>query len=83
MLLRNSKILEAAVIGVKHEEYGEVPRAYVVVKQGFEMTEEEVQNIIKQKMSSYKHLKGGVRFLPSLPKNNSGKIARKELEKLD
>lgn len=33
-------------------------------------------------LSNPKHLRGGVRFIPEIPKNQTGKILRKELRKL-
>jgi acyl-coenzyme A synthetase/AMP-(fatty) acid ligase len=44
------------------------------------MSEEEVQNYVAEKVSKYKHLKGGVKFLASVPKSPSGKILRRMLK---
>lgn len=82
-ILENPKIKDVAVIGIKHKEHGEVPRAFVVVKEGEKVTTEEVEQMISKRMSSYKHLKGGVRFIDDMPRNAAGKIVRKDLEDKD
>ncbi|KAK6621313.1 hypothetical protein RUM43_011619 [Polyplax serrata] len=82
-ILENPKIKDVAVIGIKHKEHGEVPRAFVVVKEGEKVTTEEVEQMISKRMSSYKHLKGGVRFIDDMPRNAAGKIVRKDLQDKD
>lgn len=79
VLLRNPKIKDAAVIGIKDEVDGELPLAFVVVQPGSELTEMEVKAWVENHLSKYKHLRGGVRMIAEIPKNASGKILRREL----
>lgn len=74
-------IRDAAVIGIPHPRYGEVPRAYVVVKKGQSLKSRELEEFVANKVVQYKHLAGGVQILNAIPKNSSGKILRKELKK--
>lgn len=74
------KVLDAAVVGVRHEEKGEVPKAFVVVKPGEKASENEVKDYVKEKVTKYKYLEGGVVFLDAIPKSAAGKILRKELK---
>lgn len=80
LLRDHPKISDAAVIGVPHDQYGEVPRAFVVLRPKQETTEKEIQDYIAGKVAVYKKLEGGVTFLDEIPKNVSGKILRRELK---
>ncbi|KAK4037209.1 hypothetical protein OUZ56_029248 [Daphnia magna] len=73
-------IAEAAVIGIPDEHAGELPRAYVVKKAGMEsVSDAEIRSFVDTKVSSHKQIKGGVQFCDALPKNNMGKVLRREL----
>lgn len=79
LLNSHPKIADAAVIGVDSEKHGtEVPRAYVVA--GPEApTAEEVAVYVRENLAQHKQLRGGVVFVPEIPKSPSGKILRKDL----
>lgn len=68
-------VLEAAVIGIPHEIYGEVPKAYVVIKDGNGLTEEEVIAFCEKRLAKYK-VPFHVEFLDALPRNASGKVLK-------
>ena len=71
---------EAAVIGIPDEHAGELPRAYVVRKPGTEsVSDAEIRAFVDSKVSSHKQIKGGIEFCATIPKNNMGKILRREL----
>ena len=71
------------MIGVWDEErQTEVPRAYVVPKQGVQPSDELAKSIadyITEKVAPPKRLRGGVRFLDVIPKSAAGKILRRIL----
>lgn len=75
------KILDVAVIGVPHDKYGEIPKAFVVPKPGQKINENEIKKFVAERVAKIKHL-GHVQILESIPKNATGKILRKELKKL-
>jgi len=82
LLLTYKGVTDAAVVGIPDEEAGEVPRAYIVRKEGFEkITAAEIQNYVKENVANFKQLRGGVEFVQAIPKNPSGKILRKDLVK--
>ncbi len=79
-LYMHPAILEAAVVGVPDETWGEMVKAFVVLKEGMAATEGEIIDFCKEKLARYKAPKS-VAFYPALPKTGSGKIAKKELRK--
>jgi acyl-CoA synthetase (AMP-forming)/AMP-acid ligase II len=73
---------DVAVVGVADSDAGEVPRAFVVKKAGAELTEQAIRDFLKDKVASFKQLKGGVRFVDAIPRSAAGKILRKDLKNL-
>ncbi|XP_014275973.1 uncharacterized protein [Halyomorpha halys] len=71
-------VSEAAVVGVPDEKYGEVPRAYVVKKDNT-VTERDIEEVVERELAYYKWLRGGVRFVESLPKTPLFKVIKKDL----
>jgi len=78
LLYQHPKIAEVAVIGVKDEHKGEVPKAFVALKEGNSMTQNEVVHYCREKIASFKVPKY-VEFRDALPKNATGKILKKDL----
>ncbi|KXX75751.1 putative acyl-coenzyme A synthetase [Madurella mycetomatis] len=77
LLISHPKILDAAVIGV-HVEGDEVPRAYVVADEK-QITSQDIVDWVSGQVASHKRLRGGVIFLPSIPRTGSGKTMKNEL----
>ena len=78
VLHSHPKIEEAAVIGVPDEEWGEQPRALVVLKQGETATPEEIIEYCRAKMSSFKRPRSVI-FVDELPRNPMGKVLKRVL----
>jgi len=79
-LLANPAVLEAAVIPVPDEKWGEVPKALVVLKPGAHASEGELIEFCRSHLTHYKCPRS-VEFLESLPKTGTGKILKRELRK--
>ncbi|RDY72048.1 AMP-dependent synthetase [Halobacillus trueperi] len=79
-LYEHPSILEAAVVAVPDEKWGEVPHAVVVVKEGETLSEEEVIQFCREKMAHFKAPKS-VTFIEELPKTASGKIQKVVIRK--
>jgi fatty-acyl-CoA synthase len=79
LLYKHPAILEAAVIGVPHEKWGEVGKAFMVLKEGETLTEEEALAYLDGKLARYKIPKH-YEFKDELPKSAAGKILKRELE---
>lgn len=78
VLYQIPQVLEAAIVGVPHEVYGEVPKAFVVVKDGETLTEGDVLAYCATQLAKYK-LPYEVDFLQALPRNASGKVLKHTL----
>ena len=80
VLYTHPAVLEAAVIGLPDDQWGEVVTVVVVVRPGASLSEEQVIEHCKAQLASYKKPKL-VKFVAELPKNPSGKILKRELRK--
>jgi len=78
LLLTHPQVADAAVIGLRDDEAGEIPAAYVVLKQGQHATAADIQAFVAQKVASYKRVRT-LTFVDAIPKSASGKILRRVL----
>ena len=78
VLLSHPAVSDAAVIGMAHQHYGEVPCAFVVLAEGATATEEELFAYCRKNLARFK-VPLAIRFRPRLPKTMIGKVLRKDL----
>jgi fatty-acyl-CoA synthase len=89
-LYRHPCVKDVQVIGVPSKQYGEEVMAYIILKEGKSLTEEEVKEYVRQNMARHK-VPRYIKFTDSFPMTASGKIqkykmreeAAKELGLLD
>lgn len=79
LLVEHPDITDAAVIGIPDERAGEVPKAFVVQREGSTLNVEMVMKYVSSQVAPYKELSGGVKFVDAIPKSASGKILRRFL----
>jgi long-chain acyl-CoA synthetase len=78
VLYEHPKVQEAVVVGVPHEYRGETVKAFVVLKQGEQCTEEELDQFMRSRLAAYK-VPRIYEFRKELPKTAVGKILRRAL----
>lgn len=78
VLHSHPKIEEASVIGIPDMEWGQEPRAVVVLKKGETATSEEIIEYCRSRLAGFKRPRSVV-FIDSLPRNQMGKVLRKKL----
>jgi acyl-CoA synthetase (AMP-forming)/AMP-acid ligase II len=78
LLLTHPQIADAAVIGLPDDEAGEIPAAYVVLKQGQDATAADIHSFVAENVASYKQIRK-LTFVDAIPKSPSGKILRRVL----
>jgi long-chain acyl-CoA synthetase len=78
VLAEHPAVRESAVVGVPDEKRGETVKAFVSVKAGASVTEDELIAHCKERMAAYKYPRSVV-LVDELPKTVTGKILRREL----
>jgi long-chain acyl-CoA synthetase len=78
ILYTHPKVAECAVIGVPDKQRGEVPKAFIILKEGMAATEKEFKRFCHEKIAMYKNPKY-FEIRDSLPKTPTGKVLKKVL----
>jgi acetyl-CoA synthetase len=80
-LVSHEAVAEAAAVASPHGERGTVVKAYIILTEGYDPTEEltdDIQAFMKEETAPYKYPRR-IEFVDELPKTSSGKIRRIEL----
>ncbi|MFS0574572.1 long-chain fatty acid--CoA ligase [Sporosarcina sp. 179-K 3D1 HS] len=79
VLYNHPAVLEAAVIGIPHEYRGETIRAVVALKDGFQLSEQELIQYCRDHLAAFK-IPQDVLFVDELPKTAVGKVLKRSLQ---
>jgi acyl-CoA synthetase (AMP-forming)/AMP-acid ligase II len=77
-LMSHDDILDAAVVGIPDDNWGESVKGFVVLKEGVELKEDDIISYVRTQIAGYKCPKS-INYLNELPRNPSGKILRREI----
>lgn len=80
-LYQHPAVLEAGVIGAPDPVYGEKVIAFVALRDGFAVCEQELREFLRSRIADYK-VPEQIGFLPVLPKGITGKLQRRALKDL-
>jgi len=78
-ILLHPKVKETAVIGVPDKLRGEVPKAFVVLKENENLSDKELREFLKKHLAHFK-IPHYIEFIKELPKTRTGKIDKKVLK---
>ncbi|KXS15982.1 acetyl-CoA synthetase-like protein [Gonapodya prolifera JEL478] len=84
LLLEHPAVADSCVVQVPDERAGELPRAYVVLKESHKHDDQDdikasINSFFGSKLARHKQLEGGIVFVDSVPKSASGKLLRRFL----
>ncbi|MCM8770711.1 MAG: AMP-binding protein [Candidatus Omnitrophica bacterium] len=77
---KHPDVAEVAVVGVPDKLRGEVPKAFVVLKEGSNATADELRYFLRSHLAHFK-IPHYFEFVKALPKNRTGKIDKEKLRK--
>jgi fatty-acyl-CoA synthase len=78
LLHQHPAVLESAAVGVADEQFGQRLSVFLVVRDGAELSEEDVKEYVRTNLARYK-VPRTVTFLDELPRNPTGKVLKREL----
>jgi fatty-acyl-CoA synthase len=78
LLCGHEAVAEAAAIGVDDDQFGQRLKAFVVVRDGHELSEDDVKAYVRDNLARYK-VPREVVFLDELPRNQTGKVLKRKL----
>lgn len=82
-IIKHEAVVEAGVIGVPDEIRGEIVKAFITLRPGYEPGESlkmELQEFVKQRLAKHEYPRE-IEFISEIPKTTTGKIRRKDLRK--
>jgi long-chain acyl-CoA synthetase len=82
VIFTHPAVKEAAVIGVADDYRGEAVKAFIVLKEGREASEEDIFEFCGARLARYK-VPSLIEFAESLPKSSVGKVLRRELRDME
>jgi long-chain acyl-CoA synthetase len=83
VLLEHPAVADVAVVARASHEAGEIPKAFVVLREGHEsQPAQELMEWVNLRLAAYKHVRA-IEYIDAIPRNPSGKILRRVLKELE
>jgi fatty-acyl-CoA synthase len=82
LLSRHEAVAEVAAVGMEDKDFGQRLRAFVVLEEGKDASEDDLKGHVKQNLARYK-VPREIVFMDELPRNATGKVLKRELAELD
>ena len=82
LLSCHEAVAEAAAVGVEDKDFGQRLRAFVVLEEGKDASEDDLKGHVKQNLARYK-VPREIFFMDELPRNATGKVLKRELAEMD
>jgi long-chain acyl-CoA synthetase len=79
VLMEHPAVQDCAVVGMPDQASGEIPKAFIVLREGTTAGPDELMAFVAERVAPYKKIRD-VSFIPEIPKNFSGKILRRVLK---
>ncbi|XP_045770771.1 luciferin 4-monooxygenase-like [Maniola jurtina] len=80
VIIKHPGVLDVAVTGIPDAECGDLPVALVMLRNGHNVTAQEIKDLVKESLSDSKQLRGGVIFVKEFPTTSSSKVDRTKLK---
>ncbi|MGC2653291.1 MAG: hypothetical protein WA317_06760 [Mycobacterium sp.] len=78
-LATHPQILEAAIVGVPDDEYGQRLRSFVALRPGAILSDTDVRDYVRQRLARFKSPRDVI-FVDGLPRNSTGKVLKRLLD---
>lgn len=78
VLHSHEAVREAVVVGLPHDQWGEAVTAFVILREGEKVSEEDLLAFSRERLAGYKRPKAAI-FLEDFPRTTSGKILKRKL----
>jgi len=79
VLMEHPAVQDCAVVGISDMHSGEIPKAYIVLREGMVAAAEELMAFVAERVAPYKKIRD-LAFISEIPKNFSGKVLRRVLK---
>ncbi|KAB0799535.1 hypothetical protein PPYR_07415 [Photinus pyralis] len=80
ILRSHPDVKDAAVVGVPHDHFGQVPKVFIVAQYPNRINLKSIADFVARKVVRHKHLVGGIAITDGIPRTASGKMLRRHLK---
>ncbi|XP_045770758.1 luciferin 4-monooxygenase-like [Maniola jurtina] len=80
VIVKHPGVLDVVVTGIADAECGDLPVALVILRDGHNVTAQEIKDLVKESLADSKQLRGGVIFIKEFPTTSTSKVDRMKLK---